>query len=208
MAVESGRRERNKAQKRERITAAASRLFATQGFASTTTAQVAEEADVSHGTLFRYATSKAELLLLAGNTRFRESLDSGRTACATIDDPVERLTALVSPMAGDTLSLENLAAYQRNVLDGSPDEEHRAEALHLVDELIAIIGAILRDAWPSPAAPDPAVAAEALYATLHVLILRTEREQLDSSAFLHDFREHATLVVRGYLTTPRERTSP
>lgn len=208
MAAESGRRERNKAQKRERITAAAGRLFATQGFAATTTAQVADEADVSHGTLFRYAASKAELLLMAGNTRFRESLDAGRAACESIDDPVERLIALVSPMTGDALSLENLAAYQRNVLDGSPDEEHRAEALRLVDELIATIADILRDAWSSVDAPDPTVAAEALYAALHVLILRTEREALDGSAFIHDFREHATLVVRGYLTTPRERTSP
>ncbi|OUZ06398.1 hypothetical protein BHE97_19040 [Aeromicrobium sp. PE09-221] len=207
MAAENARRERNKAQKRERITAAASRLFATQGFAATTTAQIAEEADVSHGTLFRYAATKAELLLMAGNTRFREALGSGRTACETIDDPVERLTALVSPMTADTLSLENLAAYQRNVLDGSPDEEHRAEALRLVDELIAAIADILRDAWRSPDAPDPRIAAEALYASLHVLILRTERERLDGSAFIHDFREHATLVVRGYLTTPRERTS-
>ncbi len=208
MATESGRRERNKAQKRERITAAAGRLFATQGFAATTTAQVADEADVSHGTLFRYAASKAELLLMAGNTRFRESLDAGRAACESIDDPVERLIALVSPMTGDALSLENLAAYQRNVLDGSPDEEHRAEALRLVDELIATIADILRDAWSSVDAPDPTIAAEALYAALHVLILRTEREALDGSAFIHDFREHATLVVRGYLTTPRERTSP
>lgn len=208
MAAESGRRERNKAQKRERITSAAGRLFATQGFAATTTAQVADEADVSHGTLFRYAASKAELLLMAGNTRFRESLDAGRAACESIDDPVGRLIALVSPMTGDALSLENLAAYQRNVLDGSPDEEHRAEALRLVDELIATIADILRDAWSSVDAPDPTIAAEALYAALHVLILRTEREALDGSAFIHDFREHATLVVRGYLTTPRERTSP
>ena len=207
MAAEGGRRERNKAQKRERITAAAAGLFASQGFAATTTAQVAEKADVSHGTLFRYAATKAELLLMAGNIRFRESLDSGCAASETSDDPVERLIALVSPVTGDALSLENLAAYQRNVLDGSPDDEHRAEALRLVGELIETMASILRDAWPSPDAPDPTIAAETLYASLHVLILRAERHS-DGLAFLHDFREHATLVVRGYLTTPRERTSP
>lgn len=59
-----GRRERNKLEKRGRIVAAARRLFDEQGFAETTTLQIAEAADIGTGTLFLYARSKEELLVL------------------------------------------------------------------------------------------------------------------------------------------------
>lgn len=59
-----GRRERNKLEKRARIVGAARRLFAEQGFAETTTVQIAEAADIGTGTLFLYARSKEDLLLL------------------------------------------------------------------------------------------------------------------------------------------------
>ena len=75
-----GRRERNKAEKRDRIVSAASRLFAQHGFAATTTQQVAADADVADGTLFRYAPTKIELLLMVTNERLAPLLDAGRQA--------------------------------------------------------------------------------------------------------------------------------
>ena len=68
-----GRAERNKRDKRERIVAAARKLFATQGFDQTTTSEIAELADVGKGTLFFHAGSKEELLVMV----FQESV--GRT---------------------------------------------------------------------------------------------------------------------------------
>jgi AcrR family transcriptional regulator len=61
---EKGRRERGKQEKLERIRAAAHRLFAKQGFANTTTRQIAAEADIGSGTLFLYAPTKEDLLVL------------------------------------------------------------------------------------------------------------------------------------------------
>lgn len=49
-------------QRREQIMKAAIRLFARQGFARTTTRQIAREAGVSEGTIYRYFTSKQDLL--------------------------------------------------------------------------------------------------------------------------------------------------
>jgi len=63
-AAAPGRRLRNKQEKLARIRAAAQRLFASQGFDATTTRQIAEEADIGAGTLFLYAKSKEELLVL------------------------------------------------------------------------------------------------------------------------------------------------
>ena len=64
LPVDSGRRERSKLEKLDRIRAAARRLFAEQGFANTTTKQIAAEADIGAGTLFLYARTKEELLVL------------------------------------------------------------------------------------------------------------------------------------------------
>lgn len=62
-AQKQGRRERGKLEKLERIRAAAHRLFATQGFAATTTREIAEAADIGTGTLFLYAPTKEGLLV-------------------------------------------------------------------------------------------------------------------------------------------------
>ena len=63
-AFEPGRRERNKQEKRRRILAAAGRLFRRKGFAATTTQEIATAAGIAAGTLFLYARSKEDLLLL------------------------------------------------------------------------------------------------------------------------------------------------
>jgi AcrR family transcriptional regulator len=59
-----GRRERNKQEKLDRIVAAARHLFDTKGFAETTTQEIAERADIGTGTLFLYAKSKEDLLIM------------------------------------------------------------------------------------------------------------------------------------------------
>jgi AcrR family transcriptional regulator len=59
-----GRRERNKLEKLSRIIDAARDLFQRQGFQETTTQQIAEAADIGAGTLFLYANSKEDLLVM------------------------------------------------------------------------------------------------------------------------------------------------
>lgn len=61
---ELSRRERHKQDRWARIHAAALGLFTRQGFGGTTVRQIAQEADVATGTVFRYAADKADLLLL------------------------------------------------------------------------------------------------------------------------------------------------
>lgn len=57
------RRERKAAERRMQIIRAAAHLFAEKGFHRTTTRDIAEEADVSEGTLYNYFDSKDDLLL-------------------------------------------------------------------------------------------------------------------------------------------------
>lgn len=57
-----GKRERNKLDKQRCIVDAATNLFERQGFASTTTAEIASEAGIGAGTLYLYVGSKEDLL--------------------------------------------------------------------------------------------------------------------------------------------------
>ena len=75
-----GRRERNKQDKLERITAAARELFTEHGVDDVTTQQIAEKADIGTGTLFLYAKTKGELLLLVQNSGYVDALEKGRAA--------------------------------------------------------------------------------------------------------------------------------
>ncbi len=70
-------RERKKTAKQTRILDAAARLFAEKGYAAVTTSEIAAAADVGVGTLFRYAGSKAELLVSVMNDRLAEGIEAG-----------------------------------------------------------------------------------------------------------------------------------
>ena len=76
--VTVGRRERNKQAKLDRITAAAGELFAEHGVDEVTTQQIADKADIGTGTLFLYAKTKGELLLLVQNSALRGRAQRGR----------------------------------------------------------------------------------------------------------------------------------
>lgn len=69
------RRERNKLDKKRRIVEASRALFKRQGFENTTTQQVAREADIATGTLFLYARTKEDLLVLSFKEEMLETLN-------------------------------------------------------------------------------------------------------------------------------------
>mgnify|MGYP002682431636 CR=1 FL=1 len=107
--------------KRARILVAARDLFAEFGFAQVTTKAASERADIAAGTLFRYAATKADLLLMVYNERFRDALVAGRSAAAGIEDPSEALLALA----------EVVIAHQRR--HGRPDPNITISGHHCID---------------------------------------------------------------------------
>ena len=136
-----GRRDRNKAAKKAAITHAAAALFAEHGYAGTTTQQVAHLADVAEGTLFRYAGSKPELLLMVINEHLRP-LVSAETTLG--ERPVEdKVLDLLGPLIDLADSQpENAGPFLREVLFGEEGPE-RSDSLELVDQLVARIAALL-----------------------------------------------------------------
>lgn len=70
-----GLRERNKADKLQRIQQAARELFIEKGYDDTTTREIARRADVGLGTLFSYASDKRDLLFLIFNSELEQVID-------------------------------------------------------------------------------------------------------------------------------------
>ena len=83
-----GLRERHKRDKRERISNAAIRLFAKNGYEATTLREIAYEADVALGTLALYARDKRDLVLMIFNKLVPELIENGQRQT----DPSANLT--------------------------------------------------------------------------------------------------------------------
>ena len=139
-----GRRERNKQQKLDRITAAASELFAEHGIEDVTTQQIADKADIGSGTLFLYAKSKGELLLLVQNAHYAEALQRGRADAETISDVLDAVMAIVQPIVEcNRVQVDNGRTYLREMVFGDPEEPRHSEALSIVAQTEEATAAIL-----------------------------------------------------------------
>ena len=139
-----GRRERNKQQKLDRITAAASELLAEHGIEDVTTQQIADKADIGTGTLFLYAKTKGELLLLVQNAHYAEALQQGRADAETTPDILDAVLAIVRPIVEcNRVQVDNGRTYLREMVFGDPAEPRHAEALSIVAQTEEAIAAVL-----------------------------------------------------------------
>jgi AcrR family transcriptional regulator len=140
-----GRRERNKQAKLERITAAARELFAEHGVDDVTTQQIAEKADIGTGTLFLYAKSKGELLLLVQNSGYVDALEEGRAAAADLPDALDAVMAIIRPIVEcNRIQVDNGRTYLRELVFGDPEEPHHRDALALTAQTEVAIAAVLQ----------------------------------------------------------------
>jgi TetR/AcrR family fatty acid metabolism transcriptional regulator len=100
--------------KRERILAAAERIFARDGFFAARVSEIAKDAGVADGTIYLYFKSKDDLLISLFETRMKRVNETLRTAIATLP-PMEQLRALIraylqlvhdEPVAAEVLTIE------------------------------------------------------------------------------------------------------
>jgi AcrR family transcriptional regulator len=140
-----GRRERNKQEKLDRITAAARELFAEHGIDEVTTQQIADKADIGTGTLFLYAKTKGDLLLLAQNASYADALAKGKAAAEAAPDTHDAVMAIVRPVVEcNRKQIDNGRTYLREMVFGDPHEPHRRDALSLALQTEEAIAALLQ----------------------------------------------------------------
>lgn len=202
-----GRRERNMAEKRERIVQVAARLFAERSFDEVTTQLVSDRADVAAGTLFRYAASKSELLLLVYNEHFRSAIEEGEARAQAITDLADAIFALVEPVLVHAREYgANSSVYQRELLFGAPSEPQRSEGLALVRRLEAAIARRLEESVPD--ANDARQAAATIFAVTHLAVARDATGAHAEFDVLGDLEVQIAQVVAGFLTSHLPRYSP
>lgn len=162
-----GRRERNKQEKLDRIVAAAGALFAERGVDEVTTQEVAAAADIGAGTLFFYARTKGELLLMVQNALYADALDEGREAAQALDDPVDAVLAIADPIIHcNRAQVDNGRTYLREMVFGDPAEPHHAKALEIVAQTEQAMAETI--ARTGGGVGDPAVVAHIVSAILFI----------------------------------------
>lgn len=100
-----GRRERNKQDKLRRLVAAAQRLFAAKGFDAATIQEIAAAADIAAGTLYLYAASKDDLLVLVSRAALEDLFEqafAARRAEPLLDRLVRFFNVLIDYHHADT----------------------------------------------------------------------------------------------------------
>jgi len=200
----TGRRERNKREKRDRILAAATALFEERGFENVTTQQIADRADIGAGTLFRYAASKGELFLMVYNARFAAAVSEGETLSALSDDPASAVCALVEPVLVWAAGFSDSADYQRALLFGAASEPYRAEGLAVVKRLEDGIAARLVAYDGATVRPqDAARAARSVFAILNLLLVQPLNELHPDTDPRRELRAQITQIVAGLLAEAR-----
>ena len=139
-----GRRERNKLDKLARITSAAGELFAERGVDDVTTQEIADRADIGTGTLFLYAKTKGELLLLVQNSMYAEALERSRAAAAEADAAHDGVLAVIRPVVEcNRKQIDNGRTYLREIVFGDPEEPHHREALGLTGQTEQLVAEVL-----------------------------------------------------------------
>lgn len=190
-----GRRERNKQAKLDRITAAAGELFAEHGVDEVTTQQIADKADIGAGTLFLYAKTKGELLLLVQNSSYADALVKGRAAAAAIPDELEAVMAIVRLVVEcNRTQIDNGRTYLREIVFGDPEEPHHRDALHLtVQTEEAITGVLRRDQRIAP--NDAATLAHVISAIMFLTTAATINITSTADDILLEIRDQVRAIL-------------
>ena len=191
------RRELAKRDKHDRILAAARELFTRLGVSAVTTQQVADRADVAIGTLYLYASTKAELLIMVQNEKFAAAIKDGLQASArtSSDHPVDGVLSLLRPVVACVREqVENGRTYLHELIFGDPTEPYRRAGLELSARLEDGIASILARGGAIERA-DAATLARVITAVIHVSTTATLYIHRSVEDVLADIRTQLQAVL-------------
>jgi AcrR family transcriptional regulator len=199
-ARHASRRENNKAEKRQRIRAAALMLFSKQGYETTTLRQIAELAQVALGTLSLYAEDKRDLVLLIFNEKISEVIDRASKASLSEADLLEQVTAFFAVFYRDFYKDLTLARIhlQLNFYSGGAHAAeyyaHRARVFACLEELVCHA----RETGEISTSEDPALIARHIFFLFSAAVrwwIAAQKPHLRTG--IDDFRRLLQLQIAG-----------
>lgn len=199
-AAPLGRRERNKQEKLKRIAGAAKELFGTKGFAETTTQEIAEKADIGTGTLFLYAKSKEDLLVMVFKDEMIETSKAAFTKMPANAPLIDQLMHVFNTMvAYHDRDIEIAKSLLKEVtIPTTP--ERRSDLRMLIQFIYSGIADLLaagQKAGRLRADFDPLLAAESLFAIYYLSLLGWLGGQTSKPQFIKRMRIKLAIAVEG-----------
>lgn len=186
-----GRRERNKLEKQARIVAAARDLFHRQGFAETTTQQIAAEADIGTGTLFLYARCKEDLLIMVFKDEMLETAHEIFARLPLGASPVDQLMAVFEHMAAFHARDMDLSRVLLRELVMPSSHDRRGDVATLMHTIYGGLADIVR-----PVADDPDLMARSSFALYYFALLSWLGGGFDRDATFAQLRNQLSVLVK------------
>lgn len=185
---------------RERILAAAARIFAEHGYAAGTTNRIARAADLSIGSLYQYFPNKDAILVELVRAHIADSTE--QLASMLDDDLPERLEDRLRVAIELTISLHTHDQRLHQVLfQEAPWPPDVLDDLRRREEAIVLVVADLFAADPDVTVADPVLAARLAVATIESLVHRFiahDPPVVDPAALADEL----VALLLGYLTAP------
>lgn len=207
-AAPAGRREQNKQEKLARIAAAAKALFAAKGFAQTTTQEIAERAEIGAGTLFLYAKSKEDLLVMVFKDEMIEASRSGFEkvdANAPLLDQLMYVFGVMIAYHQRDLGLARVLIREVTIPTGSERRHHIAVLMRVIYSGIGdLIRAGQRDGSLRPDV-DPESAAQNLFAVYYFGLIAWLGGNVTKPEFKRRLRASLAQVIVGIAVHPGRR---
>jgi AcrR family transcriptional regulator len=195
-----GRRERNKQEKRSRIVEAARRLFEEKGFAQTTTLEIAEAADIGTGTLFLYARSKEDLLVLVFKDEMLETAMAAFARLRAEDPLLDQLVQVFEAMASHHERDRELAKILLREIMFPANGDRLADIGELMDAIFGQLAGLLTRAHAAGtlrAEFDARLVAEILFSNYFMDMLEWLRGLWTKQAFRDRLRRHLAITIDG-----------
>jgi len=198
--AEPGRRERNKQEKRARIIAAAKALFETKGFGDTTTQEIAEKADIGTGTLFLYAKSKEELLVMVFSGDMLEQAQNAflqLPASGTLVDKLMHVFGYMIEYHDRDKELAKALLKEVTILNTPGPRKDLALLMHCIYGGISEILIAGQKTGTVREGIDTLLAAENLFGIYYLTLLNWVSGEISKPRFLKRLRAKLMLGVEG-----------
>jgi AcrR family transcriptional regulator len=200
VAAALGRREQNKLEKRGRIIAAARALFTHKGFEATTSQEIAAAAAVGAGTVFTYARTKEDLLILVFHDEILEVVERAYEAARRHEGLLDRTITFFETLVGYHERDRPLARSLMRQLAYVDSADQRSLVSELMTSLLGRLAQIVqaaKNAREIEAASPLVPAARAMFAIYYYHLGSLLSGYIDRTQFDRALRTDLGLLMRG-----------